>query len=49
MDKWYWVGICLFLVSMGVGLCVTEYQKGQCRVEGIKVGKSVEDIAKICK
>lgn len=49
MDKWYYIAIGVFLAFMGAGLSVTEYQKGQCRVEAIKAGKSAEDIAKICK
>jgi len=49
MDKWYYIGFGAFLVVMGVSLGITEYEKGQCRIEAIKAGKSAEDIVKICK
>lgn len=49
MNKWLFLITCLFLVTTGVGLGLSGYQKGQCRVEALKIGKSAEDIAKICK
>lgn len=49
MDKWYSIGLGVFLASMGASLGITKYEKGQCRIEAIKAGKSAEDIDKICK
>jgi hypothetical protein len=49
MDKWYWIGMAAFLCIMGAGAAYSEHSKGQCRIEAMKVGKSAEDIAKICK
>ena len=49
MDKWYWIGMSLFLIAMVGSGAYAEYQQGQCKVEAIKAGKSAEDIAKICK
>lgn len=48
MDNWYWIGLGLFLALMAIGAGVSEYNKGQCRIEAMKVGKSAEDIVKIC-
>jgi hypothetical protein len=49
MDKWYYIGIGLFLVVMAAGMGYETHTQGQCRVEAIKAGKSAEDIVKICK
>jgi hypothetical protein len=49
MDKW--LAICLIglVVGMFSPVVVSEYTKGQCRLEAIKVNKSVEEIKQICK
>lgn len=49
MDKWYFILIGVFVVVMGIGMGISEYHKGHCRIEAVKAGKSAEDIAKICK
>ena len=49
MGKWYWIGMGLIVIAIMVGQSYSEYEKGQCKVEAIKAGKSAEDIAKICK
>ena len=49
MSNWYWMGMTAFLVSLAVVMAFEAHEKGQCRVEAIKAGKSVEDIAKICR
>lgn len=49
MGNWYWIGMTAFLVSMAGVMAYEAHQKGQCRVEAIKAGKSAEDIAKICR
>ena len=49
MDKWYFIGMFAFLMSMGGVMAYEAHQKGQCRIEAMKAGKSAEDIAKICK
>lgn len=48
MDKWYWIGMGLFLAIMAAGAGYSEHTKGQCKIETIKAGKSAEDIVKIC-
>lgn len=49
MDKWYYIGMCLFLVVMGLGMAYEKHTDAECRIEAIKAGKSAEDIVKICK
>lgn len=48
MDKWYYIGVGIFLVCISISFGFTEYQTGQCRIEALKAGKSAEDIVKIC-
>jgi hypothetical protein len=49
MEKWFFITIAMFLVSMGVSLAVESYSIGQCRETAIKAGMSVADIARICR
>lgn len=49
MDKWYAIAVIVFLVAVGVSLSVESYTKAQCRIEAVKVGKTAEDIEKICR
>jgi hypothetical protein len=49
MVRWYFIAIGVFLFFMGASIMTAEYQKGQCRIEAIKIGKSAEEIAQICR
>jgi hypothetical protein len=49
MDKWYYIAIGCFLVAMAGTMAYENYAKKECRVEALKVGKSADDIDKICK
>jgi hypothetical protein len=49
MDKWLAICIIGFTVGMFSPVMVSEYSKGQCRLEAIKVNKSAEEIKQICK
>jgi len=49
MDKW--LSICLIglVVGMFSPIFVSEYTKGQCKIEAIKAQMSTDDILKLCK
>jgi len=50
-DDMKWAALAFFFV-LGipmVGLAFSEYQKGQCRVEAIRVSMPADEIAKVCK
>jgi hypothetical protein len=49
MDKWYYIGIGLFLAVMAAGMAYEKHTQAECRVEAIKAGKSADDIVKICR
>lgn len=49
MDKWYYIAIACFLVTMGVGMAWEKHDQSVCRMEAMKQGKSAEDIQKICR
>lgn len=49
MDKW--LSICLIglVVGMFSPIFVTEYTKGQCKIEAIKAHMPADEIIKLCK
>lgn len=49
MDKWYFIAMGCFLVTMAGGMALDSYNKNQCRVVAVQAGKSAEDIEKICR
>jgi hypothetical protein len=49
MEKLLGIAVLAIAVGMGLALAVTEYSKGQCRVEAIQRHMSAEDIAKVCR
>lgn len=49
MAKWYYIGMGLFLIVLGLGMSYEKHTQGECRIEAIKAGKSTEDIVKICR
>ena len=49
MDKWYAIAMIAFVLSMFGGLAYENYSKKECKIELAKVGKSTEDIEKICR
>ena len=49
MTKWYYIAAAVFFIVMTGSIAVTEYQKGQCRIELGKTEKTAEEIIAICK
>jgi hypothetical protein len=47
--KWAALAFIFVLGIPMVGLALTEYQKGQCRVEAIKANMEAEKISQVCK
>lgn len=47
--KWFAL-VFMFIIGIPmVGFGLTEYQKGQCRVEAIRANMDVDKIAQVCK
>lgn len=49
MEKYMAVVLGVFFICMFGGLALDGYLKHECRIEAVKVGKSAEEISKICK
>lgn len=47
--KWIMIAFSVIMGSLAAAGAVSEYQKGQCRVEAIKANIDSEKIAKVCK
>jgi hypothetical protein len=49
MEKWFSILMIGIVFGMFSPVVVSEYSKGQCRIEALKVNKSAEEIKQICK
>jgi hypothetical protein len=47
--KWFVILMIVFISIPLLAFGLTEYQKGQCRVEAIRAGMDAEKIAQVCK
>ena len=43
-----WLAVIFFIAPI-IGLGISEYQKANCRLELGKLGRTVEDIERLCK
>jgi hypothetical protein len=48
MDKWTTIAVIGFIFGMFSPVIVSEYSKGQCRIEAIKAQMPAADIIKLC-
>jgi hypothetical protein len=47
--KWFVILIIAFIAVPIAGFGLRDYQKGQCRIEAIKVGMDADKIGQVCK
>jgi hypothetical protein len=47
--KWFAILMIAFIAVPMVGFGLTEYQKGQCRIEAIRANMDTDKIAQVCK
>lgn len=46
--KWICISIAIIFSVLGIGIGVSEYQKGQCKVAYSQTTKTAEEIKTIC-
>ena len=49
MDKWVAILLIGLVIGMFSPIMVSEYNKGQCKIEAIKAQMPADDILKLCK
>ena len=49
MSKWYYIGFAAVFCTWIAESAYDSYNVSNCRIVAIRAGKSVDDIAKICK
>jgi len=48
IEKWFMIFLFSLIVLMFVGTVLSAYQRQTCRMELARVGRTTEDIVKIC-
>lgn len=49
MDKWVAILLIGLVIGMFSPIMVSEYTKGECKIEAIKAQMPADDILKLCK
>ena len=47
--KWFAIIMIFFIAIPLAGLALSDYHKGQCRIEAIRANMDAEKIAQVCK